>query len=135
MLAILLAGCFVHSDKPSGSKRMFIRELRAHFYDEVIVLDFGQWSFYPSRCLFFFARAKLKTVRTERGTFEFSMFKPFTLLGHLLHRSKHRTGSVAGMPPGLPFPFVFATYRKTVGLAIGIARTIMEYGWRRMTRQ
>lgn len=131
----LLADCFVHSDKPTGSKRTFIRELRAHFYDEVIVLDFGQWNFYPSRCLFFLARAEHKTVRTERGSFVFSpLFKPFALISHLLHRSKNRTGSVAGMPPALPFPFVFAAYRKTIGLAIGIVCTILEYGWRRITR-
>ena len=130
----LLAECFVHSDKPKGSKRAFIRELRGHLYDEAIALDFGQWSFFPSRILFFLARSQVKSVRTERGVFEFSLLKPITLLGHLLYRIKHRSGAVGGMPQGTPFPFLFALYRKTFGLLFGVAWCTLEYGWRRVTR-
>jgi hypothetical protein len=130
----LLADCFVQSDKPAGSKRAFVRELRGRWFDEAIVLDFGQWSFSPARCLFFLARAQRKTVRTERGVFEFSLWQPLTLLSHLLHRTKNRTGSVAGLPHGVPFPFVFALYRNTIGLWLGVVWCGIEYGWRRMTR-
>lgn len=128
----LLEHCFVYSDKPSRDKRRFVRELRGPFYDEAIVLDFGHWSFYPTRCLFFLSRAAVKTVRTERGAFPFSWRSPKVLLRHWMYRRKHRSGSIAGLPAGTPAPFVVAAYRKTLGLAIGIGLTVLEYCWRRL---
>ena len=130
----LIAECFVQVDKPTNDRRSFIQELRGVWYDEAIVLDYGHWSFFPARCLFFLVRAEKKTVRTERGPFRFSFMSPIVLLHHWLYRRKNRTGSVAGIPPGTPFPFVVALYRKTIGSVIGLTMTTAEYGWRRVTR-
>lgn len=130
----LLTDCFVQSDKPTNGKRAFVRELRNRLFGEAIVLDFGQWSFFPARCLFFLARAQVKTVRTERGAFEFSPLQPITLLRHILYRSKHRRGAVAGLPPGVPFPFPLALYRQTIGLVLGVGWSVVEFGWRRLAR-
>jgi hypothetical protein len=130
----LLEHCFVYSDKPSRDKRRFIRELRGPYYNEAIVLDFGHWSFFPARCLFFLSRAQTKTVRSERGSFPFSWRAPLTLLRQWLYRRKHRSGSIAGLPAGTPAPFLVAAYRKTVGLLIGSLMTVLEYAWRRLAR-
>lgn len=132
--ADLIEGYYVRSDKPTQGKARFLSELRTTLYDEAIVLDFGHWSFFTARCLFFLARAQVKRVRTERGEFRFSFLAPITLLGHWLHRRKHRSGSVAGLPPGTPAPFLLAAYRKTLGLALGLIGTLLEYGWRRLFR-
>ncbi len=127
----LINGCHVCSDKPSDSKTAFLSRLRTTLYDEAIVLDYGQWSRVGARCLFFLARARTKTVRSERGNFRLS---PVSLLRHWLYRRKHRSGSVAGLPPGTPAPFLLAAYRKTLGLGIGLALISLEYGWRRLFR-
>ena len=127
-------GFYVCSDKPSSSKLQFLSELRTTLYDQAVVLDHGHWSFFSARCLFFFARARHKTVRTERGSFELSFWQPIFLLSHLAHRHRHRSGSVAGLPPGTPAPFLLGLYRKTLGLALGWIRTMLEYSWRRIFR-
>ena len=130
----MIEGFYICSDKPSGSKLQFLSELRATLYDQAIVLDHGHWSFFTARCLFFFARARQKIVRTERGSFEFSLGQPVTLLAHLSHRHRHRSGSVAGLPPGTPAPFLLGIYRKTFGLAFGWSKTLLEYSWRKIFR-
>lgn len=127
-----LAGCFAVADKPAAGKRAFVQDLRSHHYDEAVVLDEGGWEFHQSRCLFFLARADRRTVHTERGVFELSLLRPGALARHLLYRAKNRRGSVANMPPGTPLPFLFAGYRKTLGLALGVLRSAVEYGWRRI---
>lgn len=130
----LIDGLYVCSDKPGHGKGRFLSELRTTLYNEAIVLDFGQWSFFAARCLFFLARAQVKTVRTERGSFHFSLWSPITILHHWLYRCRHRSGSVAGLPPGTPVPFVLAAYRKTLGLGFGLTWTMLQYGWRRVSR-
>ncbi len=130
----LLGNCFVYCDKPARGRKSFVRELRAHLYHEAIVLDYGHWSYCPARCLFFLARAGKKNVRTERGTFEFSLLRPVTLLRHLLYRRKHRSGSVAGVPAGTPAPFLVAAYRGTIGQVVGSMLGMLEYSWRLVRR-
>jgi len=130
----LVTDLYVCSDKPVQSKGRFLSELRTTLYSEAIVLDFGQWSFFAARCLFFLARAQVKTVWTERGSFEFSPWSPFAFLDHWLYRCRHRSGSVAGLPPGTPVPFLLAGYRKTLGLVFGLAWTMLRYGWRRVSK-
>ncbi|MCA8957384.1 MAG: hemophore-related protein [Planctomycetes bacterium] len=127
-----LAGCAVESDKPHGNKRAFLRGLRQPLYDVAYVLDFGHWSYWPNRCLWFLARARRRVVRTERGAFVWSSLRPWVLVRHWLYRRKHRSGAVAGMPPGTPAPFVVAAYRKTVGLLVGVVWMAVECTWRRI---
>ena len=126
----LLGSCFVYSDKPARGRRAFVRELRARLYHEAIVLDFGHWSYFPARCLFFLARAGRKHVRSERGVFEFTVMHPIALFRHLSYRRKHRSGSVAGVPAGTPAPFLVAAYRGTLGRIVGSVITMVEYSWR-----
>jgi len=127
----LIEGLHVCSDKPVHGKGRLLSELRTTLYQEAIGLDFGEWSFVTARLLQFLARAQSKTVRTERGAFRLS---PLTLLKHLAYRSRRRSGSVAGLPPGTPLPFLLAAYRKTLGLAIGLTMTVLQYSWRRLSR-
>ena len=128
----LTEGLYVCSDKPVHGKGRFLSELRAILYQEAIVLDFGQWSYVTARCLFFLARSQKKTVRTERGAFRLSLLAPLPLLKHLVYRCRHRSGSIAGLPPGTPLPFLLAAYRKTLGLALGLTITVLQYSWRRL---
>ena len=128
----LIEGLYVCSDKPVHGKGRFLSELRTTLYREAIVLDFGQWSYFTARCLFFLARSEKKTVRAERGAFRLSLLTPLPLLKHLAYRCRHRSGSVAGLPPGTPLPFLLAAYRKTFGLALGLSMTALQYSWRRL---
>jgi len=137
----LLAGHEVCSDKPGyrlpGHGRVaLVRDLRARKYDLGIALGLGHWSYWPQKLAFALARARHKTVISERGSFHLSWRLPFALAHHFYWRLRNPVGSVAGMPVGTPLPLAAAIYRKTVGLVLGTLWVVLEYGarwFRRLT--
>ncbi len=136
----LLAGHEVRSDKPGyrlpGHGRVaLVRDLREQRYDLGIALGLGHWSYWPQKLAFTLARARRKTVISERGEFRLSWWRPWRLVGHFEWRLTNPVGSVAGMPPGTPLPLLAAVYRKTIGLVLGILWVLVEYGARWLTKK
>ncbi len=123
----------VRSDKPRGGKLALIRELRRTKYEIGYALGLGHWSYWPAKVMLLKARAKQKIVRTERGDFPLSRFRPLTLAGHFWWRHKHPVGCVAGMPEGTAYPVVYSIYRKTIGCLLGVCWQVLRYAARYVT--
>ena len=131
----LVAEHEVCSDKPGyrlpgGGRVALVRDLREQKYHLGIALGLGHWSYWPQKLAFALARARRKTVISERGTFQLSCWRPWRLFGHYRWRLSNPVGSVAGMPPGTPLPLLAAAYRKTIGPVLGILWVLGEYGLR-----
>ena len=128
----LLASHEVRSDKPGyrlpGHGRVaLVRDLREQRYDLGIALGLGHWSYWPQKLAFALARAKHKTVISERGGVQMSWWRPWQLAGHFGWRLRNPVGSVAGMPAGTPLALLAAVYRKTIGLVLGVLWVFGEY--------
>ncbi len=136
----LLAGHEVRSDKPGyrlpGHGRVaLVRDLREQRYDLGIALGLGHWSYWPQKLAFALARARHKTVISQRGPFHLSWWRPWNLIHHFHWRLRNPVGSVAGMPAGTPLPLAAAIYKKTIGLVLGALWVVLEYGVRRLMKK